>query len=178
VQIRERGLETGELLSLADAIVTAVRGAERPSRRVRILVNRRLDIALAIGADGVHLGFDGMDPAMARSLLRSDAEIGVSVHQPAEIQVARGASYAHLAPIRAPRSKTGTRPPLGLSVLAAAARMGLPLIAQGGVDASNAGEMIRAGAVGVAVTGAILMTDDPSGATARLRAALDAAPHA
>lgn len=174
MQIRERGLTTRELLSLADAIASAVRGAARPERPVRILVNRRLDVALAIGADGVHLGFDGMDPATARELLGADAEIGVSAHAPEEIASARGASYAHLAPIRAPLSKPGARPALGPGALAEAARLGIPVLAQGGVDAANAGEMIRAGAAGVAVTGAILMSGDPSAAAARLRAALDA----
>jgi thiamine-phosphate pyrophosphorylase len=178
VQIRERGLETRELLTLADAIAKAARGAARGNRSVRILVNRRLDVALAIGADGVHLGFDGMDAATARSLLRGEAEVGVSAHKPGEIAIARGATYAHLAPIRPPRSKSGGRPPLGVHVLAAATRIGIPIIAQGGVDESNAGEMIRAGAAGVAVTGAILMTGNPYAAAARLRSALDSAPRA
>jgi thiamine-phosphate pyrophosphorylase len=65
-----------------------------------------------------------------------------------------------------------------MSVLAAAARIGVPLIAQGGVDESNAGAMIRAGAAGVAVTGAILMAGNPYAAAARLRSALDNAPRA
>jgi thiamine-phosphate pyrophosphorylase len=175
VQIRERGLEGGELLRLADAVSAAARRAARPGARVCILVNRRVDVALAIGADGVHLGFDAMDPTSARGLLSDAARIGLSTHAPGEIARARDISYAQLAPVFAPRSKRGTRPPLGPRVLREATELGLPVLAQGGIDASNAAEVIRAGAAGVAVTGAILMSADPADATARLRSALDRA---
>lgn len=170
VQVRERGLEDAELLAHVDEI----RRAAGP--RARVLVNRRVDVALAAGADGVHLGFDGMPPEAARELLGPDALVGVATHQPEELAGSAGAplSYAHLAPIFSPISKASSRPPLGLAALAEAARFGVPVIAQGGISTPNARSCIEAGATGIAVTGSILSSEDPAAATAALRKALDA----
>ncbi|MGH0031766.1 MAG: thiamine phosphate synthase [Myxococcota bacterium] len=109
-----------------------------------------------------------------RALLGPDAWVGVSAHGPGEIDPEGGASYAHLAPIHAPLSKEATRAPLGTDALRRAARRGLPVIAQGGLQASNARAAIEAGAAGIAVTGAILHADDPARAARALREALDA----
>ena len=78
------------------------------------------------------------------------------------------------APIFAPLSKPAERPALGLDAIEAASAHGLPVIAQGGIEATHCRDLIRAGASGIAVTGSILMADDPEAATAELRAALDA----
>jgi thiamine-phosphate pyrophosphorylase len=144
---------------------------------VKILVNRRVDVALALAADGVHLGREAMPVCDARRLLAADRLVGVSTHSPDEVAAAAlaGASYTQLAPIFDPRSKPRERPALGLGALALAAAHGLPLLAQGGIDAARCREVIEAGAAGVAVTGDILMCDDPGAAAARLRAALDQA---
>ena len=138
------------------------------------MVNRRSDVALAVGADGVHLGFDAVAPEEARRLLGDDAWIGVSCHAPEEVERAEGASYAHLAPIYAPLSKAATRAPLGPAALT---RVGCarPVLAQGGITAENAGACVAAGAAGVAVTGAILQAADVFAAAQGLRRALDAA---
>jgi thiamine-phosphate pyrophosphorylase len=176
VQLRERELAGEEILALADAVSAAARrAAALRGNRVQFLVNRRLDVALAVGADGVHLGFDAVDPETARRLLGPDALVGVSAHSPDEARRAgaRGASYVHLAPIFPPLSKAPSRPPLGAASLAGAAAGGIPVLAQGGIDAGNAAEVVAAGAAGVAVTGAILLADDPTAATAALRRALD-----
>ena len=95
-----------------------------------------------------------------------------------ELEGAAGASlsYAHLAPIFPPLSKAQSRSPLGLAALREAARHGVPVLAQGGIEAENARSCIEAGAAGVAVTGSILSADDPAAATAALRKALDAPP--
>jgi thiamine-phosphate diphosphorylase len=176
VQIRERGLETAALLEMADRVARAARGAaEGAARPVRVLVNRRADVALAIGADGVHLGYDAMDPETARRVLGSRALVGLSVHAPEEIPEAGGASYVHLAPIFAPLSKAASRPPLGLGAVSAAAARGVAVLAQGGIDPAAAAAVVESGAAGVAVTGAILMAEDPGAAAAALRAALDRA---
>lgn len=176
VQIRERDLEAAPLLALAEALAGAARAAARAAgREVRVLVNRRADVALAIGADGVHLGFDAMDPAAARRLLGPGATLGISAHAPDEVGAA-GADYAQLAPIFAPFSKSAPgRPPLGLEALTAAARHGVPVLAQGGIDPARAAAARAAGAAGVAVTGALLLADDPRAAAAALRSALDGA---
>jgi thiamine-phosphate diphosphorylase len=174
VQLRERELEGAALLAHAREIAEAARaGARARAGGVRFLVNRRADVALAIAADGVHLGFDAMPPERARALLGPGAWIGISCHAPAEVTRAQGASYAQLAPIFAPLSKRASRPPLGPAALAAAASAGLPVLAQGGIEAGNAAAAIAAGAAGVAVTGAILLAADPEAAAAALRRALD-----
>ena len=173
VQVRERGLEGAALLDVCDEIARAARDAAAGARQpLRVIVNRRIDAALAIEADGVHLGFDAVDAACARRLLGAQRLVGVSVHGASELPVAE-ASYAQLAPVFAPRSKAATRPALGPGEVESAARCGLPVLAQGGVDAERVAPMLAAGAAGVAVTGAILMAQDPGAATAALRAALD-----
>ena len=149
------------------------RGAARRGGSARLLINRRIDIALAGRADGVHLGFDAVDPRSARKLLGEHALIGTSTHGPQEIDLSVGLSYAQLAPVFPPISKAASRPPLGLSELEKASAHELPVLAQGGVDASNARAVIRSGAAGVAVTGAILQATDPGHAARAIREALD-----
>ncbi len=147
-------------------------------------MNRRADVALAAGADGVHLGFDGHAPEAARKLGTEHSKdhwiVGVSTHSAEEVAAAAraGADYAHLAPVFDPLSKPRERPALGPGVLAEAAASvpasaGLRLIAQGGIDAETAPAALRAGAAGVAVTGAVFSATHPGEAAARLRAALD-----
>ena len=172
VQVRERSLEGAALLAVVDAACAAARGAAR--RGARVLVNRYVDVALAAGADGVHLGFDAVADDDARALLGDTALVGVSCHAPEEARALAAASYAHLAPVFAPLSKTSERPPLGLDALARA-RGGVPVLAQGGVAADNAAACIEAGAAGIAVTGAVLGAPDPAAAARALRGALDAA---
>jgi thiamine-phosphate pyrophosphorylase len=179
VQIRERELEGAQLLSWSAKLADAAR-RQAGGREVAIFVNRRIDIALSMTADGVHLGFDALAPQDARALFDlSDRSVivGVSAHHPDELAAAArdGADYAHLAPIFAPRSKRSTRPPLGTRALGEARAYGLPVLAQGGIDASVCREVVAAGAAGVAVTGAILMAADPEAAAAELRQALDGA---
>jgi thiamine-phosphate pyrophosphorylase len=172
IQVRERALEGAALLALVDAVAAAARGAAG-SRGVRVLVNRRLDVALAAGADGIHLGGDGMPPAAARRLLPPGALVGVSTHAADEALAAREVDYVQLAPIFAPLSKPKGRPALGLAALTAAATGRLPVLAQGGIDARSARAARAAGAAGVAVTGAIWLAPDPRAAAEGLREALD-----
>jgi thiamine-phosphate pyrophosphorylase len=170
VQLRERDLDDAALLALADRVRTAIGG------RAELHVSRRVDVALACGADGVQLGSNAMPVAAARALLGPRARIGVSTHAPGEVHAAArdGAGHAQLAPLFAPLSKPADRPALGVGALRACAAA-LPVIAQGGVEAANAADLVRAGAAGVAVTGAILAASDPAAATRALRAALDGA---
>jgi thiamine-phosphate pyrophosphorylase len=174
VQVRDRELSSASLLALTDEVrAAAQRGAARRAGSARVVVNRRTDVALAAGVDGVHLGFDAVTAADARTLLGPDALIGISAHSPEEIDPVGGASYAHLAPIAAPFSKPADRPPIGFPALGAAAARGLPVLAQGGIDVGNARAALAAGACGIAVTGAILLADDPGRATHALREVLD-----
>ena len=130
IHLREKDLGGRELLALARALAAVCR-----ARGQRLLVNDRLDVALAAGADGVHLPAAGVPPADARRLLGPGALVGVSCHSAADVARARdgGASYAFLSPIFDTPSKRAYGPPLGLEALREAARLGLPLVALGGV---------------------------------------------
>jgi thiamine-phosphate pyrophosphorylase len=171
LQLRDRSRGGVALLAAADRAVAAARAARR---RVRVVVNRRADVARAAGADGVHLGFDAVRAARARALLGPGAWIGVSVHDPAAVGGDHDADYVHLAPIFPPLSKTSDRRPLGLEAVRAASHSGVAVIAQGGITPANARAVIATGAAGVAVTGAIGSDPDPARAAAALRSALDA----
>ena len=173
VQIREKDLDGEPLAELVEAVQRAIRGGA-----ARILVNRRLDVALATGADGVHLGWDGVAPGDARKLLGTRRLVGVSTHGAEEARAAAGdpaVDYVQIAPILPPKSKAPGGKPLGLGVLERLRGAPRPVLAQGGLDAETAAEAVRAGAAGVAVTGAILKASDPREAAARLRRRLDAA---
>ena len=171
IQVREQQMPDAALLALVDAVAAAVRAAAG-GRELRVLVNRRLDVALAAGADGVHLGSNAVPPAVARRLLPPGALLGVSTHSPEEALAARQVDYLQLAPVYAPLSKPAERPALGLAALAAAAAGPVPVLAQGGIDPRNAAAVVAAGAAGVAVTGAIWLASDPRAAAAGLREAL------
>ena len=178
VQVRERALGGAALLEHVEALLAAAaRGARARGGRVRVVVNRRVDVALAAGADGAHLGFDALPPAAARALLGPGAWLGVSAHAPEEVLALAPAlvSYAHLAPIFAPLSKPATRPALGLAPLARACAGPVPVLAQGGITAANAAACLRAGAAGVAVTGELLHAADPAAAARALREVLEGA---
>lgn len=175
VQIREKDLPGAALLALCEEVAAAAR---RVRPEVRVLVNRRCDVALAAALDGVHLGFDAVSPLVARRLLGAECLVGASTHAAGELDGAARTrlSYAQIAPIFAPLSKPAGRAPLGLGALRSAS--GFPMLAQGGVEASNAAACIRAGAAGVAVTGAILLAEAPEAAAAALRHSLDDAARA
>ncbi len=182
IQLRDRRREANALLALAQALVAARDAAPRAGARV--IVNRRVDVALAAGADGVHLGFDALDARSADALAPGALSLGVSLHGLAELEALGAAdgpvAYAHLAPIWSPRSKPAERPALGIGTLreaaGIAARAGLALLAQGGLDPARAAEAVAAGAAGIAVTGDVSQAGDPAAAVRALRRALDGPP--
>jgi thiamine-phosphate pyrophosphorylase len=167
VHLREKDLGGRALLDLARALGAACR-----ARGQRFVVNDRVDVALAAGADGVHLPAAGIPPAEARRLLGADALVGVSCHSGADVlRVRHAASYATFGPVHDTPSKRAFGPPVGLAALRDAARLGVPLVALGGVEPGNAGEAVAAGARGVAVIRAWLTGADPRGAVRALAAA-------
>ena len=174
VQLREKDLAGAPLLALARELGDVARRARAD---VVLLVNRRVDVALAAEWDGVHLGHDGMAVPEARALLPEGAVVGVATHAPDElaaVPTGERPDYLHLAPIWAPLSKASASAPLGTGALAAAARAsGLPVIAQGGVTTERVHACLEAGAAGIAVTGEILGERDPGAAALALRRALD-----
>jgi thiamine-phosphate pyrophosphorylase len=132
------------------------------------IVNDRVDIALAMGADGVHLGQQDMPVSVARRLLGAETIIGVSVSSETEAVLAAeaGASYLGVGHIFRTVSKQKTTPPIGLeSVRPVCLASALPVIAIGGIDLTNAAGVIDAGATGIAVISAVSGSSDPETAT-------------
>ena len=172
VQLRDRELCGAQWLAWAEGVADAARSVRND---VRIVVNRRVDVALAIAADGVHLGWDAMKPRDARELLGSNALVGASTHTAAEVReaAALGVDYVHLAPLFDPISKPSERPALGVDALRTLRGVAIPVLAQGGLDPARARLAMAAGADGVAVTGPILLAEDPETAARALRTSLD-----
>ncbi len=183
IQLRDRSLEAKPHRGLVRALLDARDRIGDSGKSVAILVNRRVDIVLSTGADGVHLGFDAIDAEAAASLLPESGLIGVSLHSIEEVRsLAQRVSergllgpriYAHLAPIWDPRSKPASRAPLGPELLSLACEIGPPILAQGGLDADRARQAIAAGAAGIAVTGILAQGENPIVAARQLREALD-----
>lgn len=142
------------------------------------IVNDDPQLALALGADGVHVGQDDADPAEARRVLGENAIIGLSTHSPEQIAVAQtaGVDYISVGPVWETPTKPG-RPAVGLELIShAAAHSKLPFFAIGGIDATNVGEVVGAGAGRVAVVRAIRDAADPAAVAAALKAAVDPDP--
>jgi len=154
VQIREKDMPTRALLEVVEQAVAATRGTA-----TRILVNDRLDVALAAGAAGVHLGGESMPVAEVkkwcaqRFAAGEEFLIGASCHSRSDVQAAArdGADYVFFGPVFATPAKLKFGPPQGLERLAEACRaVKIPVLAIGGVTVEDAAECIRAGAAGVA----------------------------
>jgi thiamine-phosphate pyrophosphorylase len=148
IQIREKDLSARALFHL----VQAARALPNPHGS-KILVNTRFDIALAAGADGVHLPSGSPAPALWRAVVPTGFLIGTSCHSVEEVRQAEaeGAGYAVFGPVFSPLSKTSAIEPTGLDALAnAAAAVQIPVLALGGVTAQNSAACLAAGAAGVA----------------------------
>jgi thiamine-phosphate pyrophosphorylase len=166
LQFREKEMTTRELVETATVMLQLARefGAW-------LVVNDRVDVALAIGADGVHVGESDLPVAEARRILRAEAIIGASAAtvESARRAEAEGADYLGVGPIYPTGSKADAGEAIGLGPLAALrAAVSLPLLAIGGITADNAPEVIRAGAHGVAVISAVSDAEDMARATAEL----------
>ena len=174
IQLRERDLSARELVTLAFEVqaVTA-------SRRSQLLINDRIDVALALEGVGVHLRSNSLPVSVARQVLGTQRLLGISVHAVEEaVQVeSQGADYIVLGPIYETPSKQMFGPPLGIHTLERACRLvRLPIIGIGGVTAARAREMRRAGAFGVAVITAVLGAADVESATRELLDAVTLLP--
>jgi thiamine-phosphate pyrophosphorylase len=176
VQYREKSLSTRLMIEEAWAIAEVCKrlGA-------LFIVNDRLDVALAVGADGLHVGQDDMPAGLARRLLGPDRILGVSAGSVEEAleAAAAGADYIGASPIFSTPTKSDAGPALGLAGLSAmAGRLALPVVAIGGINAANARSLMEAGAAGLAVVSAIVAADDVEGSARALRAIIDAAGRA
>ena len=170
VQLREKDLDGRALAELARALRATTSAAG-----VRLFINDRIDVALAVGADGVHLGGTSLGPAEARAIAPGLA-IAVSTHGLAEVRAAvddpARVAFAVFGPIRDTPSKRGYGPPAGIGALSEAARLGLPLLALGGLDAADVPEVVAAGAHGVACIRPVMAANDPGQAVRTLCTAL------
>jgi thiamine-phosphate pyrophosphorylase len=170
VQLREKHLSPREFYKEAEEALRVAR-----ELGVRLIVNDRADIALALGADGVHLGQDDLPPTAARELLGERAVIGFSTHN---VEQAREAArlpvdYLAVGPIFQTSSKENPDPVVGLEGLRRVRQVvgRIPLVAIGGIRPENLWEVLRAGADSVAVI-SLLLNGDPSEIESRTRAIL------
>ncbi len=140
-----------------------------------LIVNDRPQVALAAGADGVHVGQEDMPVAEVRELVGHELLIGVSTHAPAEIDAAAAADYLGVGPVHATPTKPG-RPAVGLELVRyAATNAPRPFFAIGGLATENIGEVLDAGATRIAVVRAIAEAPAPELAARALRKTLDGA---
>lgn len=159
VQLREKDISTREFIELAQALKSVLM-----RMRVPFIINDRVDVALAVDADGVHIGQSDMPYDIARRMLGSDKIIGLSVENFAEIEEANrlDVDYIGVSPVFATPTKTDTAMPFGLDGLREAVRRSLhPSVAIGGINKSNFRSVLSTGTNGIAVVSAIMDSDNP-----------------
>lgn len=167
VQYREKHASTRQMIEEALELRDLTRRAGVP-----LIVNDRVDVALAVDADGVHVGQDDMPVALARRLIGNKL-LGVSAHSLSEaLQAVRdGADYLGVGPIFATTTKPDAASPIGLDGLRAIRQhVSIPIVAIGGINQANAADVMRAGADGIAVVSAVVAADDVTAAARQLRA--------
>lgn len=169
VQLREKDLPARELLQLGARLLGPVRAGG-----AALVVNDRVDVALALGADGVHLGGGSLPVRAARRLVGDRALVGASVHSLEEAVRAEeeGADYLLLGTIFETRSHPGVKPAGTALIARVVAAVRVPVIAIGGINPRNAAAVMEAGAAGAAVISAIQSAEDVEGATRALLTAM------
>ena len=162
IQLREKGLVTHELYSLACELrkITS-------DFKANLIINDRVDIALAVEADGVHLGWQSLPFWIMRKLLGLEKLIGVSTHNRQEALQAQdnGADYITFGPVFDTPSKAGILDPTGPEeILKIRSEIRIPVIALGGISEKNIEAVLHSGADGIAVISSIMQADNPEGA--------------
>lgn len=178
VQLRDKISDTRPFVEHARAVQAAL-----APRRIPLLINDRIDVALAIGADGVHIGQTDMEAATARRLLGRQAIIGLSLTSFEHIETAPLdlIDYVAIGGAYATTSKETESPPVGIDGFRARVRAmrqrapQMPIVAIAGIDASNAADVVDAGTDGVSVISALSMAADPAAAARELRGVVDRA---
>lgn len=178
VQLRDKYGTTREMIARARALHAVL-----SSRKIPLLINDRVDVALACGAEGIHVGWDDMETADARRLLGSKAIIGLSIKSVRQAEAAPldQLDYVAIGGVFTTISKNNPDPPVGLdgfgTILAAIRKRAprMPVAAIAGIDAGNAGDVVAAGADGVSVISALSRAADPAAAAKTLRGVIDAA---
>lgn len=173
IQYREKHATTRRMIEEAMRLRDLCRAFNVP-----LIINDRVDVALAIEADGVHVGPDDMPVALARQLLGRDKIVGASAGtvEEARAAIADGADYLGVGAIFATTTKADAGAPIGLKGLQHIARVStVPIVGIAGINASNAASVIRAGAHGIAVISAIVSADDVERATRELKTIIEQA---
>ena len=173
VQLREKDCSTREFIEQALTIKRFL-----DARQVPLIINDRLDVALAVAADGIHLGQTDMPLETARKIAGPSLLIGISAESVQDAVEAEtgGADYLGVSPVYATPTKTDTAPPLGLEGLREfRQRVKIPLVGIGGLNSANAADAIRNGADGIAVVSAVVAADDPCAAAMNLKQLIDKA---
>jgi len=173
VQLREKDLPTRELYHLGEKLLAKTRAAG-----AALLINDRVDVAMALAASGVHLTGRSLPPRESRRLLGPERLLGVSCHSLADVREAEdgGADFVVLGPIFATRSKAAYGPPLTTALLREArATTGIPILAIGGIRVTQVPEVMTSGADGIAVISAVMAAPDPARAASELLDAVAAA---
>jgi thiamine-phosphate pyrophosphorylase len=171
IQLREKGGSTHRMIEVAKRMAAVCRESGVP-----LIVNDRIDVAIAADADGVHLGQSDFPIPLARRLLGEGKLIGGSAAtlEEAKICLAEGADYVGFGPVYPTSSKEDAGPVSGREVLRQVVEtIPLPVIAIGGVSVENVREVMKAGAYGIAVISAVCCQIDPEGATKALREELE-----
>ena len=166
VQLREKECPTGEFVALAKRLKALLAPLGVP-----LIINDRVDVALAVDADGVHIGQSDMPYEVARRLLGYDKIIGLSVENFSDLEVANtlDVDYVGISPVYGTPTKSDTAEPFGLEGLRRAVEMSVhPTVAIGGMNAQTIGEVMAAGTDGVAVVSAICSAPSPRKATEEL----------
>jgi len=172
IQLREKEWPSGRLLPLAERLRDRCRRAG-----ATFIVNDRVDLAVAVGADGVHLGQDDLPPRAARPLLRPGMVLGRSTHSVGQARAAHaeGSDYIAVGSMFPTRTKPDFQLVGPELIRAIRPETRAPLVGIGGVTRDNVAEVIRAGADGVAVISAVCGAPDPAAATREFLAAIRAA---
>lgn len=171
VQLREKDASTGEFIELARRLMKLLKPL-----RIPLIINDRVDVALAVNADGVHIGQSDMSYEDARRLLGPDKIIGLSVENFKDVEAANAldVDYIGISPVYGTPTKTDTAEPFGLEGLRKAVQMSVhPTVAIGGMNASTIAEVMAAGTDGVAVVSAICSAENTRKATSDLRAIVE-----
>lgn len=156
-------------------LADVARALRRAAPGVPLLVNDRADVALAVGADGVHLGSDGVSPAALRRVVPARFVIGVSVGSELDVARTTGGDYVAIGPVFSGGQRGGTSDGMGVArFVELAMRCRLPAVAIGGLTPASAAEVCEAGAAGVAVISAVFGAPDPMLAARAFRSAQDA----
>ncbi len=167
VQLREKDISTREFIDLARALKLVL-----ARTRVPLIINDRVDVALAVDADGVHIGQNDMPYDIARQMLGRDKIIGLSVENFADIEEANrlDVDYIGVSPVFATPTKTDTTAPFGLDGLREAVRCSVhPSVAIGGINLSNFRSVLSTGTNGIAVVSAIMDSDNPKEASKMMK---------